>query len=86
MGFVISRDTDAEAVRVQMACWTQLGPAGRLALAFELSDETRAIALAGILARTPGMDARIAQHRLSRTIWGEALADAAWPLSPADEA
>jgi hypothetical protein len=83
---VIARDTDAEAARVQMACWTQMGPAGRVALAFELSDETRAIALAGILARDPGLDERAARHRLARAICGAALADAAWPHDGADEA
>jgi hypothetical protein len=76
---MIPRDTDAEAARVQMECWARLGPARRVALAIEMSEETREIALAGIRDREPGLDDWGARLQLARALFGVALADAAWP-------
>jgi hypothetical protein len=82
---MISRDTDTDAARVQIECWRRLGPAGRVALAIEMSDETRAIALAGLRRREPDLDDRAARMRLLRALFGAALTDAAWPRNRAAE-
>lgn len=74
-----ARDTDAAARDVQRAALCALGPAQRVELAFEMSEQARAVALAGVLAREPGLRPEEARARLLRRILGAALFDAAWP-------
>ena len=47
------RDTTRQAAEVQARIQEQLGGAGRLRLAFEMSAAARALALAGLRARDP---------------------------------
>jgi hypothetical protein len=50
-------DTTDEALEVQRAAWRRAGPEGRVRIAFELSETSRRVALAGIAARHPELDA-----------------------------
>jgi hypothetical protein len=47
-------------------------------LAFEMSEQARAVSLAGVLAREPGLSPEQARARLLRRVLGAALFDAAW--------
>ena len=49
------KDTTEDAAEVQRAVYRRLGGSGRVALAIELSEMTRALALDGIRRRNPGM-------------------------------
>jgi hypothetical protein len=73
-----SRDTSRAAHRAQRAAQRALGPAGRVVLAFEMSEQARAIAIQGAVAREPGLSPEQARVRLLRRILGEVLFDAAW--------
>lgn len=53
-------DTTEDALEVQRTVWRRAGPEGRVRIAFELSEVVRRVALAGIAARHPGLDA--AEH------------------------
>jgi hypothetical protein len=74
-----ARDTAAAAREVQLAALRALGPARRVELALEMSDQARAVSLAGLLAREPELSPEQARARLLRRILGAALFDAAWP-------
>lgn len=74
-----SRDTSSDVVAVQRAAQRRLGPAGRVELAFEMSEQARAVAIQGALAREPGLSAGEARARLLRRLLGERLYRAAWP-------
>jgi hypothetical protein len=71
-------DTAAAARDVQRATLRALGPARRLELAIEMSEQARATAIQGIMARQPGLDAEQARARLLRRLLGDDLFDAAW--------
>lgn len=77
-----SPDTSLEAHDVQMAIWQRLGPAGRVALAVELSDALREITRSGIRARHPAYDESEIELALRRLMWGDALFRAAHPERP----
>lgn len=49
-------DTSPEAAEVQAAILRRMSPGERLALAFEMSEEVRQLALSGLRARHPGWD------------------------------
>lgn len=51
-------DTTDEAAEIQRDIWRRLGPAGRVELAFDMSDAMRRITLAGIAASHPELDER----------------------------
>jgi len=74
-----ARDTAAAAREVQLAALRALGPARRVELALEMSEQARAVSLAGVLAREPALSPEQARARLLRRILGAALFDAAWP-------
>jgi hypothetical protein len=76
-----SRDTSREARAVQRLAQRRLGPAGRVELAFEMSEQARAISIAGAMAREPGLGPEEARARLLRRLLGDALFDACWPAS-----
>ena len=78
-----SRDTSREARAVQLQAQRRLGPAGRVELAFEMSEQARAISISGALAREPGLGPEEARARLLRRLLGDALFDACWPTSSA---
>ncbi len=71
------RDTSPEARRVQLEAYRRMGPERRVALAIELSNQAREIALAGIRARNPELSQSEAQRILSRRTLGEELYRAA---------
>jgi HEPN domain-containing protein len=74
-----SRDTSREADEVQRAALRRLGPARRVELAFEMSEQAREISIRGALAREPGLAPEEARARLLRRLLGDALYHAAWP-------
>ncbi|MBI2169839.1 MAG: hypothetical protein HYU28_10135 [Actinobacteria bacterium] len=53
----------------QRRVWRRLGPAGRIHLAPEMSEETRRIALAGLQARHPELGAEELQRVLVRRLY-----------------
>ena len=73
------RDTSADALAVQRAVLQRLGPARRVELAFEMSEQAREISILGALAREPGLTPEEARCRLLRRLLGDALYEAAWP-------
>lgn len=74
-----SRDTTPEALDVQRAVQRRLGPARRVELAFEMSEQARALSIQGAIAREPGLAPEEARARLLRRLLGDALYRAAWP-------
>jgi hypothetical protein len=78
-----SRDTSRDAREVQLQAQRRLGPAGRVELAFEMSEQARAISIAGAMAREPGLSLVEARARLLRRLLGDTLFDACWPTRTA---
>lgn len=74
-----SRDTGREALVAQRAAERAIGPARRVELAFEMSEQARAISIRGVLAREPGLAPEEARRRVLRRVLGDALYLAAWP-------
>jgi hypothetical protein len=66
----IPRDTSHEAWEVQMAALRRLGPAGRVAVAVDLSESVRALQFAGIEAVHPEWSRTEVVRRLVRTQYG----------------
>ena len=52
---LFSRDTSARVERIQIGVYRSLSPEQRYAIAVDMSDELRDIALAGLRARHPGL-------------------------------
>jgi hypothetical protein len=75
---VDARDTAPDARRVHTRALRRLGPAARVLLAFEMSDEARRIAAASLCRREPGLSVQQARARVLRRVLGDALADAAY--------
>ena len=73
-----SRDTSREASEVQGALHRDLGPAGRVELAFELSELARELSISGMMDRDPSLSRSQARARLIRRILGSDLYDAAF--------
>ncbi|MEN8160169.1 MAG: hypothetical protein ABFS41_08875 [Myxococcota bacterium] len=57
----------------------RLGPARRVELAFEMSQQARETSIRGARAREPGLTQEEARARLLRRLLGDALYRAAWP-------
>ena len=76
---MVTRDTTREAREAQLAAWRRLGPAGRVELAWELTEFARESSLAGLLARNPTLSREEACRLLLRRLLGDALFDAAFP-------
>ena len=66
-------DTSAEASAVQLEVYRRLGPSGRVAIAAQLSVATRAIAIAGIRRRDPGLSETQALRELMKLLYGVPL-------------
>ena len=66
----VPRDTTPEARAVQIQRLRNAGPEARLAMAAELSDAVRELALAAIRRRNPGFDERQARVALSERLYG----------------
>jgi hypothetical protein len=48
-------------------------------LAFEMSEQARAISIEGAMAREPGLSREEARDRLLRRLLGDALFEECWP-------
>lgn len=68
-----SRDTTDAAERYHAAVYRNMSPARRVAIAMEMSDSIRDIALAGIRARHPGLSEKETIARYVLDHWGVAL-------------
>jgi hypothetical protein len=75
-------DTSTAAHRVQRDLYLKMGGAGRLAIAFQLNETVRNVAMAGIRHRHPHYtndEVRLAWARLTL---GDDLCRAVWPEQP----
>ena len=59
-----------------------MGPAGRVKLAFEMSERAREIAIDGMMARSPGLSRSEVRARVLRHMFGIELFEAAWGRRP----
>jgi hypothetical protein len=71
-------DTTDLALRAQIAAAVRLGPEGRLRVAVELSEETRRIAVEGVMRRHPDYDEARARLSVARLLVGPELAERAF--------
>ena len=69
----IPGDTTAEAMRKQFEVLRRIGPAGRAAMTFELSDNVRSMVEAGVRSRHPDWDAVRVSREVVRLMLGEEL-------------
>jgi len=76
------RDTSLAAHQAQIDCYRRMTPAARVAAAAEMSEDTRAIAAAGIRARHPTYSGTDVRHALLRLLLGDELFRRAWPHAP----
>ena len=67
---MVPLDTTVDAAMLQEQAYRELGPAGRLKIALELSDLTHAFAVAGIRARHPEYDDERARQALAEALYG----------------
>ena len=67
------RDTSSEAMAKQDEILRGLGPAGRAAMAFELSDNMRAVVEAGVRSRHPDWEESEVRCEVLRLMLGEDL-------------
>ncbi|MBY0400604.1 hypothetical protein K2X89_09935, partial [Myxococcota bacterium] len=72
------RDTTTEAHRAQIEIWRAMSPARKVRLAIEMSERAREIAIAGVMAREPGISRETARRRVLRGILGDALFEAGY--------
>jgi hypothetical protein len=63
-------DTSAEAAALQLAIHRQLGPAGRLRAAFNMSDLAREFFVAGCRARHPDLSEPDLKREALRELYG----------------
>lgn len=71
-----AHDTSDAAARAQREAWRRMGPGGRLALALRMSDDVRAVAIDGEMARDPSRTRAEAEAAVQRRLWGAELFDA----------
>lgn len=69
------RDTSAVAGEAQRAAFRLLSPSERVALAFQMSEEARALAADGLRHRRPDASEAEIQSGLRRLMLGDELAD-----------
>lgn len=69
------RDTSAAAGEAQRAAFRLLSPSERVALAFQMSEEARALAADGLRHRRPDASEAEIESALRRLMLGEELAD-----------
>lgn len=73
LGVRDSRDTSASAREAQLAVFRRLDPVLRLALACQMSDETRAITEAGLRHRHPAWPSDRIRNALRDLLIGDSL-------------
>jgi hypothetical protein len=67
-------DTEAHAVEAQLAAARRLGPAGRVRVAVEMSEDARRISFEGERRRHPELTVAEARLAVLRRLWGAHLA------------
>lgn len=77
-------DTSAEALAMQFRVLRRMGPAGRLALMFELSDNLRQIVKDGVRHHHPDWDDRTVEREVIRLMIGDDLFRQAYGKEPAE--
>ena len=65
----VPRDTTAAAAALHEQAYRELGPAGRLRIALELSDFTHTLAVAGIRRRNPEYSEEDARRKLAEVLY-----------------
>lgn len=73
-----ARDTSLQAQAMQRGVHERLGGAGRVELAFAMTEQARQISIAGMRSRDPELSPAEARSRLFRRILGEKLHRAAY--------
>jgi len=66
-------DTTAEALAVQYQILRRMGPAGRLAMTFDLCDNLRSLVEAGVRHRHPQWDGQAVEQEVIRLMIGDEL-------------
>jgi hypothetical protein len=66
-------DTTPDALAVQMRALRRIGPGGRAAMMFELSDNLRSLVEAGVRHRHPRWDDRAVEREVTRLMIGDDL-------------
>jgi hypothetical protein len=74
----IPADTDADPFRVLVACWRTMSIADRVELVDQIAADVELLAVAGILARDPGLSDIEVRYELARRRFGATLADEAY--------
>jgi hypothetical protein len=75
----VPRDTTLEAFRVQIEVLRRLGVEGRARMTFQLCDQLRCIAVAGVRSRHPDYTDEKVQFAVIRLRLGEALFRKVYP-------
>jgi len=76
------RDTTPAAHEAQLRCYRRMSGAERVAIAAQLSEDVRAVSMAGIRSRHPEYSDREVWYALQRLLLGDDLFARAWPLAP----
>jgi hypothetical protein len=76
-------DTTPEALAVQFQVLRRIGPAGRLAMMFDLSDNLRSLVEAGVRHRHPDWDDRTVEREVIRLMIGDDLFRQGYGKEPA---
>jgi hypothetical protein len=79
---MLPRDTTPDAHEAQLRWLRRLTPSARVELAVAMSEDTRAVARAGIAARHPDYSSTEVAFALSRLLLGDDLFRRAWPDAP----
>lgn len=82
MQLVRPRDTTPAAYEAQLRVYRRMSGAEKVALAAQLSEDVRAVAMAGIRARHPEYSDREIWYALQRLLLGDDLFGRAWPHAP----
>lgn len=77
-----ARDTSADAHRVQLSAIRRLPPARRVEMALRMSEEARAVTMAGIRDRHPEYTEQEARLAMFRLIHGDEAFRRVWPGRP----
>ena len=68
---MVARDTTIETARSQAAVYQQMRPEERIRIAFEMSDFTRELAMAGLRSRKPQLTDTELQRELTWLLYGQ---------------
>ncbi len=79
----IRDDTTAEALAVQYQILRRMGPAGRLAMTFDLCDNLRSLVESGVRHRHPQWGTQAVEREVIRLMIGDELFRQAYGKGPA---